>query len=275
MVYAFLQECFTSLADLRNLDQKNLQEMATRISRKPSNQGPVLIGMLLLKKVESLIYWVKQRTTMGLPLDSILVTEQLLDNVLQKMGSAKQQKDAEDKIATKSDPGKLEIDNLKCVWWKKQLVNHLYNLRGTRGVRLIYVARTLLLKPLAPGHVYTNHDKELIWNATHFGPRFQVDNNNLYQILERCCIVTKGETWLNEASNTKDGYRALEALCRQFDGPNMTQKRKTWAEQQLRTFFYKSEKTSMRFDKFTSLIKDAFDIMEDCGIAYPVVHKIE
>jgi hypothetical protein len=83
---SILREGFNGMRDLLILDDKELANMMTAITRLPLNRGGHRIGAILTKKCKGLAYWCREQQRQGLDLDaSIRFTEEELKGALERM----------------------------------------------------------------------------------------------------------------------------------------------------------------------------------------------
>ena len=84
-VDAIVEEGFAEMADLVVMDEKDITDMMTNITRFPANRGGVRIGAVITKKVKALVYWCKERKRRGQNLDANEFTNEELEATLTRM----------------------------------------------------------------------------------------------------------------------------------------------------------------------------------------------
>jgi hypothetical protein len=58
---AIVSEGFENMSDLTVMEEKDITDMMTNITRLPVNPGGVQIGAIVTKKVKALVYWCKKQ----------------------------------------------------------------------------------------------------------------------------------------------------------------------------------------------------------------------
>ena len=131
---AIVSEGFTGMADLLSMEEKDITDMMTNITRLATNRGGVRIRAILTKKVKALVYWCKERDRQGLNLDANGFTAAELMNTLERMGVEGGEDESKPEMTTK-------FDTHKWVSWVKKLENYLWQVKGKNNAPLFYIIR--------------------------------------------------------------------------------------------------------------------------------------
>ena len=75
-------EHLTSIADFGFLDggEDDITAMSSRMARRVSNNGGVILGGIQIKKIQALVWWVRDRQKLGQPIDAALWTVAAMTN---------------------------------------------------------------------------------------------------------------------------------------------------------------------------------------------------
>ena len=131
-IESIIREGFTGMADLVTLEEKDIENMMTNITRLPIDRGGSRIGALLTKKVKALAFWCKERERKGENLDANEFDEDKLKNVLERMRVESIEDETKPELPSKFEPHKW-------VAWVKKVENYLWQVKGWNETPLIYV----------------------------------------------------------------------------------------------------------------------------------------
>ena len=122
------------MADFTILSVKEVETMATNVTRLSVNQGGAQIGAVLTKKIKGLVQWCHDRQWKGQNLDANAFTQAGLMSTIKKMSV----EESEDQ-STPELPGSLSA--VKWVSWSKKFENYLSQVKGRNQIPLLYVVR--------------------------------------------------------------------------------------------------------------------------------------
>ena len=220
-----IDEGFTSLSDFSVLNDDEVKEMAKRITSMRTNQGGFVFGTMRIKKIQSLVHWVKDTKLRGLALDpndfNVDIMNKHMD--LLRIGDSTTD-DSEVK-----PPSNFEAK--KWVQWKLLFSNYMMSLKGCEDVPLNYVIRSDDLEHIEEG--LSNPETALIYQASLRGPSFRKDNKRVYSIMKQLLVETVAWVWIQRYDKTENGREAMEALSAHYDGPGQVTKRLSEARNDL------------------------------------------
>ena len=141
--------------------------------------------------------------------------------------------------------------------WEESVYVYLNSITSNCGAPLSYVIR----KDLGQEVECDSLDREVqkIHAAPLEGFMFNLDSKRVLAILKDLCLNTGIWFW-----NIQCGRQAMKALQRHYDGPDEQHKRIEEARARISQTFYKHEGT-FTFEKFTTILQDAFAILEKYG----------
>ena len=100
------REGFMTLADLGVLENDtDVSEMAKRMASRPAAEGRVLLGTVVVKRLQTLVWWVRDHQKRGLALNAAEFTAEAMNQAAQ-MKSLK--RELTDKEPSVSDLGKFD-----------------------------------------------------------------------------------------------------------------------------------------------------------------------
>ena len=113
----------------------DVTEMAKRMTARTANAGQVILGTMQIKKIQALVYWVKDHHKRNLDVDPHAWTEtEVMSTMQRKEADQNFEKVDVDVI----DPGKCQVD---AGWdaWQIAFVNKLSVTTGAAKVPIAYV----------------------------------------------------------------------------------------------------------------------------------------
>ena len=155
----------------------DVTKMAKRMAAQPSAAGRVILGMMQIKRLQALVYWVKDHDKRGL-----VPQPDLWDN--EAMIEAMERKEAEHNFGKIDvgtiDPGKCRTNNGRDNW-QIAFANKLNATLGAAGIPLNYIIRPEV----------EDIDDELFWKDNERrrykmpleGQNFKHDNILVYKLL--------------------------------------------------------------------------------------------
>ena len=241
---------FTSMSG--NVD---ITEMVKRMASQPSvASGRVILGTMQIKKLQALVYWVKDYDRRGMQASPELWT-------VDEMSKAMERKESEynyGKIDVDIiDPGKCQTD---FGWdnWQIAFINKLNATMGAAKVPVDYIVRP---KWDSEDELFLEDDELCRYQMPLTGENFKRDNKLVYQMLKSAYIKSDAWTWIQSFDRTSDGRKAWLALVAHYDGTGELNKRVERAKEELARLHYKDEKIFL-FEKYFTKLKENFFVLE-------------
>jgi hypothetical protein len=261
---AIVAEGFENMSDLTVMEEKDITDMMTNITRLPVNRGGVRIGAVVTRKVKALVYWCKEQKRRGKDLDANRFTEEELEETLTRMSVETADDDTKPELPTK-------FDTHKWVSWVKKVENYMWQVKGKNNTPLMYVIRKTRTVASPP---FASEQEERIYQTAHAGPAYMQDRQKVFQLLTQMLSGTPAWTWISSHENTKNGRMAFEALRQHYDGPGQVEKRLAYAYNILNNTHYKSER-QYSFESFVTKLSEAFEILKDNDVAKSEREKVD
>jgi hypothetical protein len=161
------QEGFDGLADLGVLEtDADVTEMAKRMATRAQAEGRVLLGTVVIKRLQTLVWWVRDRQKRGLNLDG----DDFNVDAMNKAAEMKAlRRDRAEKEPSVSDLGKFDPDDFDS--FEDAFLNLLAQSYGVLKEPLRYITR----KETPPAEFVTN-EEERMYQFSLVGESFQLDN---------------------------------------------------------------------------------------------------
>ena len=263
-VDAIVQEGFTEMADLAIMDDKEIADMMTNITRLQANRGGVRIGAVVTKKVKALVYWCKEQKRQGKDLDANQFDQGALEDTLTRMAVEDVEDDSKPELPTK-------FDTHKWVSWVKKVENYLWQVKGRNNTPLFYVIRKARTDASPP---FASEEEERIYQTALTGPAYSRDRGKVFEILTQLLSGTPAWTWISSHETSKNGRAAFEALRQHYDGPGQIEKRLAYAYNIITTTHYRSER-QYSFENYITKLSEAFEILKDNDVAKSEREKVD
>jgi hypothetical protein len=245
----------------------DVTEMAKRMASRSVNGGRVILGTMHIKKIQALVFWVKDLANRGITPDP---DEWDVD----EMAKAMEMKEASvnfDKIDVDLiDPGKCQTD---FGWdaWQIAFLNKLSATMGAAKAPLSYVVRP----DIDTSYVFEDDDEERMYQMPLAGENFKRDTKLVYSMLKAACVKTDAWTWIQDHDKSSNGRQAWLTLVKHYDGTGELNKRLERAKEEMNRLHYKDEK-SYPFERYITKLKENFFILaKDADEALTGKQKVE
>lgn len=230
----------------------DVTEMAKRMASRSANAGKVILGTMQIKRLQALVYWVKDHEKRQITLDADLWTPEELKSTIARKEAEHNFEKVDVAIV---DPGKCRTD---VGWdsWQIGFMNKLSSTLGTAKVPLAYVVRDdrKNIDDLIDDDMQRMHQMPL------HGENFKRDSKLVYNMLKSACIDTDAWTWIQDNDAVSNGRKAWLALVAHYDGSGELNKRMERAKEEISRLHYKDEK-SFPFERYVTKLKENFYIL--------------
>ena len=245
-------EGFTSLADLGEMDNDtDVSDMAKRMASRTVAEGRVNLGTVQIKKIQALIWWVRDRQKRGLALAAEDFDAEALESAKNSKRVEREREDADTSVKDldKFDPDDFDIH-------EDAFLNLLASTTGAQKEPLRYVVRSEV-----PPAEFVDENERRMYQIQAVGVAFEEDNRKVYRLLKSFLINTPGWAWIEQFNPTENGQLAFRAWTAHYNGQGELSKRTSLAKARIKSLHYKNEH-SMSFEKYTELLTKAFITLE-------------
>jgi hypothetical protein len=236
-----------------NLNGDNdVTEMAKRMASRTAAVGRVILGTMQIKKIQALVYWVKDHHRRNLDVDPEMWTEEeVIETIQRKEAEHNFEKVDVDLI----DPGRCQTD---AGWdaWQIAFMNKLSATMGAAKVPVVYVVRT----DVDNSYVFDEDEERRMYQMPLTGENFKRDNKLVYNMLKAACVKSDAWTWIQDYDKNANGRMAWQALVAHYDGTGELNKRVERAKEEIARLHYKDEKV-FPFERYVTKLKESFFVL--------------
>ena len=260
------REGFSTIGDLGVLEtDSDVSDMAKRMASRTLAEGRVLLGTVVVKRLQTLVWWVRDHQKRGLDVDAADWTADVMQEAAQ-MKSLK--RDMADKEPSVSDLGKFDPDDFDS--FEDAFLNLLAQSYGVLREPLRYVVR-----PETAPEVFATTEERRMYQFPLTGNSFELDNQAVYRKLKAFLIDSPGWAWIEPHDSAENGRAAFKAWTDHYNGEGELSKRTAIAKAKLQQLHYKNERT-MSFEKVTEMMTKCFNTLhKDPDERYSDRQKVE
>lgn len=246
-------EGFTSIESMSCMTNDNdVNEMAKRSMARTAAEGRVNVGTVAIKRIQGLVFWIKDRRLRGLPITAAAFTQEEMESAM--MNKVYRKELAEATEPSVNDLGKFNPDDFEI--HEDAFVNLLASSFGVSGEPLRYVVRD----EEAPDE-FESEEQRRIYQIPLEGNAYNLDNASVFRKLKAFLVETPGYTWIESFNTSEDGRAAFLAWTGHYNGRGELSKRTAIAKARLNSLFYKTEQ-SMSFEHFSGRLKRIFQVLD-------------
>jgi hypothetical protein len=238
------REGFTQLDDLGVLEtDANVSKMAKRMTTRTQAEGHVLLGTVVIKRLQTLIWWIRDHQKCGLTLSAANFN-------VAAMNAASEMKTLMHKCLDKEpslmDLGKFDPDDFDA--HKGAFLNLLAQSFGVLKEPLRYIVH-----PETIPEVFASSEEQRMYQFPLTGGSFELDNQMVYRKLKAFLIDSPGWAWIEPHDTAEDGRAAYLAWTVHYNGKGELSKHMAIAKSKLNQLHYCNE-SSMSFEKCTEIM---------------------
>jgi hypothetical protein len=245
-------EGFTSIEGMSCMTNDNdVNEMAKHSMSRTSTDGHVIMGTVAIKRIQGLVFWIKDHCFRGLPITAEAFTVEEMENAMTNKEYRKEMAEATEPSV--KDLGKFNPDDFKI--HEDAFVNLLASSFGVSGEPLRYVVRD----EEAPDG-FESDEQQRMYQIPLNGNAYNLDNASVFRKLKAFLVETPGYTWIESFNASEDGRAAFLAWTTHYKGQGKLSKRTAIAKARLNNLFYKTEQ-SMSFEHYSRKLKRIFQVL--------------
>ena len=260
------QEGFATIEDLGVLEtDTDVLDMAKRMALRMQAEGRVLLGTVVVKRLQMLVWWVQDHQKCGLEVEAADWTA----DVMQKAAQMKSLKwDLADKELSVSDLGKFDPDDFDS--FEDAFLNLLVQSYGMLHEPLRYVVH-----PVTAPEAFATTKERRMYQFPLTGNSFKLDNQTIYCKLKAFLIDSPGWAWIEPHNTAKNGRATFKAWTDHYNGEGKLSKQTAIAKAKLQQLHYKNE-WMMSFEKVTEMMTKCFNTLhKDPNERYSDCQKVE
>lgn len=244
-----------SLQALGSLTEKDVSEMIHNATRRSLTAGGYRLGILHVKKIKALNWWVRARLREQEEVDGHGVewNEAACKEAMVLMDI---ERTTRERSSTLTAPEKFNPEHF--MTGILQFQNYLQSHLGVDGTRLDYVIRDINAVP----DDFTTRAEQTMWKAPLHGPYFEIDNSTVWNKLKAWTLETAGWEWIRGLDTVQNGREAWEALTEHYNGSGHISRRVEFAKAKLEKLHWSNEAV-FSYDKYTTAMKSCFVELSD------------
>ena len=222
------------------------------MARCVANNGRVILGGIQIKKIQALVWWVRDCQKLGQPIDAALWTSAAMTNAGIDKRIEKYQPKADMKAAYLKafNPDDFETH-------KDALRNLLSQTKSvTRKCSLLYI-----VSPEVAPVIFTDDFEERMFQMPLIRQEYSLDNRTLYSKLKAFLIGSAGYAWIERSNHAANGRTSFQAWVDHYNGAGEFKKHTYLAKVMMRELNYKNEQ-STPFEKYTEIIIKCFSTLD-------------
>jgi len=177
--------------------------------------GHVYVGMVQVKKLQALCYWVKDQVKRGQALNHAAWVDNTVMATIERMHIEKGRDTGNVSV---TDLGKFNPDDFET--HESAFMNLLAQTYGAQRENLKYVARPVVV-PVA----FANEAERRMFQLPLTGEAFNEDNMEVYHMLKSFLVNTAGWTWIKPFDATENRREAVLAWVDHYNGQGELSKR--------------------------------------------------
>ena len=217
--------------------------------------GCVILRTMQIKKIQALVFWVKDHHKRNLKVDPEMWTAEEVTATIQR----KEAKQNFEKIDIDIiDPGKCQTD-LGWDAWQIAFVNKLN--AATMGAAKVPVAYVIRVD-IDDDYEFGDKEQEVrMYQISLTGENYKRDNKLVYNMLKAASIKSDAWTWIQDHDKTSNGRKAWQSLVtNHYDGTGELSKRIEKSKEEISRLHYKDEK-AFPFERYVTRLKENFFIL--------------
>jgi hypothetical protein len=227
-----MQEGFTQLSDLGVLEtDTDVTEMAKPMAARTQAKGRVLLGTVMIKRLQTLVWWIRDHQKRGLALEAANFDAETMNQASEMKSLCRAIADKEPSIA---DLGKFDPDDFDA--HEDAFLNLLAQSYGVLRKPLCYVVRPAE----TPAQFMTNKE-ERMYQFPLEGGSFELDNQAVYRKLKAFLINSPGWAWIEPHDTAENRRAAYLAWTAHYNGQGELSKRMAIAKTRLDQLHYRNE----------------------------------
>jgi hypothetical protein len=259
------RERLRSLSDYAELTNRDITDLAAKLERRTIADGRVILPAKVLKNIQALCFWAREKTRKGEQLRAEDFTARELASTKEAMRTREEGQNEAPSIK----PEKFDPD--KWTSWSKQFVTYLSHVQGQQFSPLDYVLRQE--PPPIPVEEMSERDR-VLYSFPLTGRHFNLDNMTAYRLLSDLVHGTSGYTWISSFDRPQNGRAAWLALVEHYEGGGQKEKRMSAAMSTIKALHYKNESV-FSFEDFSRKLVQAYRDLEGTDEEFNEFNKVK
>jgi hypothetical protein len=245
------REGFNQLDDLGVLEtDMDITEMAKRMASHTQAEGQVLLGTVIIKCLQTLVWWIRDHQKRGLPLNANKFTIKTMASAAKMKTLRREMMDSEPLV---KDLGKFDPDDFDA--HEDAFLNLLAQSYSVLKEPLRYIV-CLATVP----DTFSSNEEQRMYQFPLKGGSIELDNQAVYRKLKAFLINSPGWAWIEPHDSAENGCNAYLVWVEHYNGEGELSKRTAIAKSKLDTLHYRNER-SMSFERCTEIMTKCFNML--------------
>ena len=164
----------------------------------------------------------------------------------------------------------IKFETSKFTKFREKIEALVTSVKGLRGVSLDYLIRNIDQDPLPTDMIEDpspniNSLEFMRLNTTHFGPEYDKDNQDLYNLLRSYLTGTPGWNIISKYQRSKNGRDAYLALREHYEGSSFHDLKKSKANNMMLKTFYRGDTLKFKWQNFVDIHLEAHRLFYEAG----------
>jgi transposase-like protein len=243
----------------------DVMEMAKRMASRTQAEGWVLLGTVVIKRLQTLVWWIRDHQKRELPLNANKFTVETMASAAEMQTLRRKMKGSEPSV---KDLGKFDPDDFDA--HEDAFLNLLAQSYGVLKEPLRYIVCSATVPD-----VFSSNEEQRMYQFPLEGGSFELDNQAVYRKLKAFLISSPGWAWIEPHDSAENGRNAYLAWVEHYNGEGDLSKRMAIAKSRLDTVHYRNER-SMSFERCTEIMTKCFNTLhKDPNQRYSNCQKVE
>jgi len=251
----------TSVNDFVLIEPHQAKDMVKASSARNPAQA---MGILIQNNLTGLIWYVKDMTRRGLPIDPNTIVLNDLHRGHMAYEAYVQNRDKGENIkALEKWCDKYDFDD-----WDRKVTETLSLVYGRNYCPIAYVIR-----PEKPAGWDPDYER-LMYQLPLHGIAFEQDNETVFSFIQLAVVHTQAETWIFDHVPGRNGRGAMQALRNHYEGDAELDVQASKAQHVLDTLVYTNER-HMTFEAMITKLNKAYNALKRQGQEFTEKSKVE
>ena len=257
----------TTIDDLNLLEPNQAKDLVKGFNMRHPNTS---VGILVQNNLTGLIWYVKDKTQRGLPVNPLAIMINYLKDGHLAYEACMANRDKGENIRS------LEKWNNKQDFnkWDRKVTGTLSLIYGRNYSPIAYIIRPEKPAGWDPELDATTEYEKLMYQLPLAGVAFEQDNEQVSSLIQLAVVQTTAETWIFDVAAARNGRAAMAALRLHYEGKAELDVRASKAKQELDTLVYTNER-SMPFETMINRLNKAYNVLKKHGREFTDKSKVE
>jgi hypothetical protein len=243
----------------------DITEMAEKVASHTQAEGRVLLGTVVIKRLQTLVWWIRDHQKRGLPLNANEFTVKTMASAAEMKTLRREMTDSEPSV---KDLGKFDPDDFDA--HEDAFLNLLAQSYSVLKEPLRYIVHSATVPD-----AFSSNEEQRMYQFPLKGGSFELDNQAVYHKLKAFLINSPGWAWIEPHNSAENGRNTYLAWVEHYNDEGELSKRTAIVKSKLDALHYCNER-SMSFERCTKIMTKCFNTLcKDPDQCYSNCQKVE